>query len=271
VQKIPIRVKKILLPILLLSTTFAHAQTWEEYSNKKLDMYERREVEKRASGEGMTVWQYLKKLSSPEEQNRIAQEKQAEAHSVLGDAATRMQKEKGKLMLLIPEAESASDLIRAMAENTYGFQLTDVQGMFEAKWKKLEEAGKMLREGDNSEQLNALYSDAVKKVNETSELLKQLNASCAPSSTSSSTYQSLRKTDRSQMEQAVWIAGLVGHRYDARDLSDEQLTTLHQQALPILETQAVRRETQSALREAQAARQEAQRARDEVRRATQGW
>ena len=261
-----------LITALHVTTNCVHAQTWEDYSNRKLDMYERREIENKASAEGMSVWQYLKKLNSPEEQNRIAQEKQAEAQSAAQDANARMQNEKGKLMLLIPQAEVASDLVRAMSENPYGYQFSEVQGMFVARWEQLKKAGKMLREGEDSTQLSAQYEIAVKKVNETSELLRQASSSSsAPSAGSESTGRSLRKTQRSQMEQAVWIAGLVGHRYRARDLTDGQLFGLHQKALPILEMQAVRRETQSALREAQAAKQEAAQAKEEARRAAQGW
>jgi hypothetical protein len=50
----------------------------------------------------------------------------------------------------------------------------------------------------------------------------------------------LKKTVRMQMEQAVWIAGLVHHRYDARDLSDSELVELHRKAQPILELQRLR-------------------------------
>lgn len=235
-------------------------------------MHERREIERNASDEGLSVWDYLKRLNSPEEQTRIAQEKQAEAQSAAQDSNTRMQKEKGKLMLLIPQAETASDLVRAMSANPYGLQFSEVQGMFEARWKQLEQAGKMMREGEDSTQLAAQYEDAVKKVNEISSLLGQAsNSNNAPSTNAGAAKQSLRKTQRGQMEQAVWIAGLVHHRYDARDLTDEQLISLHQQALPILEMQAVRRDTESALREARAAKEEAQQAQQEAQRARSGW
>jgi hypothetical protein len=59
----------------------------------------------------------------------------------------------------------------------------------------------------------------------------------------------LRKTERSQMEQAVWGAGLVSHRYDARKLSDEELRELHIKAQPILEVKGLRREL-NAIRDA---------------------
>ncbi len=99
----------------------------------------------------------------------------------------------------------------------------------------------------------------------TPRILEQQSRIAQPSTRGAS----LGKSLRGQMEQAVWLAGLVSHRYDARKLTDEELINLHRQAQPTLELKKAEREAKSARAEADRARQEAANARQEAERAKQ--
>jgi hypothetical protein len=54
----------------------------------------------------------------------------------------------------------------------------------------------------------------------------------------------IRSTERYQMERTVAAAGLVGHPYDAKELTDSELRELHRKARPIVETQRLQSDNQ---------------------------
>jgi hypothetical protein len=233
-----------------------------------------------------------KEFMSRASEQPTATASQSEAQKFLAEATNRMERERGRLSVLIPQAEYASDLVRALADNPYGAFHPEVQGAYKAKVDQLFKLGRVVREGENGTEIAALEEQINKDNNLLAEQIAQAekiaqNSSSgghkfvrgsmgqwvpqAEASVQNSSQRQLRKTERSQMEQAVWIAGLVRHRYDARDLSDEQLISLHQQALPILEIQHTKRAADAAMSEATRARQEAERALQEAQRARSGW
>jgi hypothetical protein len=216
--------------------------------------------------------------------NRVAEQSaanhQIEAQRFLSDAHSRMEREKGRLSILIPQAEYVSDALRVLADHLYGSLSPEVVGAYEAKLDTLNNQGRVVRDGEDRNELAALQANAERRREELVQQIAQAEAvlqggssagTSAGSSYNPAPQRQLRKTERSQMEQAVWNAGLVGHRYDARKLTDEELINLHQRAQPVLELQQTKRAADAARIEAEQARRDAERALQEAQRARQGW
>jgi len=216
--------------------------------------------------------------------DRVAQQSaansQLEAEKFLSDAYSRIEIEKGRLSILIPQAEYCSDALRVLADHIYGSLSPEVVGAYDAKWDTLSSQGRTFRDGEDRNELRILQENAERRRQELIQQIAQAEATLQTASSAGATggssfnptpQRQLRKTERSQMEQAVWLAGLVGHRYDARKLTDEELINLHQRAQPVLELQQTKRAADAARSEAEQARRDAERALQEAQRARQGW
>jgi hypothetical protein len=267
--------------LFLVFAQIVSAQTWEDYANKRLDMYQRMQVERDARRAGMSVWDYLKQLNSGgSSQQSSAASGASEAERFLADAYNRVDREKGRLSILIQQAEYASDVVRLLADHPYGSLSPEAEGAYEAKIDVLMKQGRICRDGESEQEIAALEATVSQKRNELAQQIAQAEATLQTTSSAaasggssfnSAPQRQLRKTERSQMEQAVWNAGLVGHRYDARKLTDEELINLHQRAQPVLELQQTKQAADAARSEAEQARREAERALQEAQRARQGW
>ena len=111
--------------VLSVTAASVHAQTWEEYANRRIDMHERRAIELKASAAGMTVWEYLKaknKRESPESMLRQTELRQMEQ-------SLRSRKQMGELWekqhALIEERHA---LVREKLERVHQRARSDAEG-----------------------------------------------------------------------------------------------------------------------------------------------
>jgi hypothetical protein len=249
--------------------SLAVSQSWEE-EWKEWDMGTRIMFESEARREGIPLKKYMEKLYAERNANLQSQAdlqqdaQQMQARGFLSETYSRMEMEKGRLSILIPQAEYASDVVRLFADHPYGLLSPEVVGAYDAKLSVLVKQGRMVRDGENGNEIEALEKKAEQKRYELSQQIAQAEATLQTASSAGASggssfnpapQRQLRKTERSQMEQTVWVAGLVGHRHDARKLTDEELINLHEQAQPILKLKQASWDAERALEEAQRARQ----------------
>ena len=124
-----------------------------------------------------TAFCWEKEFISRASEQPTATAAQSEAQNFLAEATTRMERESGRLSVLIPQAEYASDLVRALADNPYGALRPEVQGAYEAKADELFKQGRVVREGENGNEVEALEGKMVKDSHQLSQQIAQAEAS----------------------------------------------------------------------------------------------
>ena len=187
-----------------------------------------------------------------------------EAERFLANCDSRVEKESGRLSVLIPQAQHASDVIRALAAHPYGTLDPEVVGAYKAVVDLLVEQDSGVREGEDGQQIVVLEKEVsdrrkelLRQVAEAEAVLQDSSASTVRPERSTDTTSSqgrLRATDRSNMKRGVIWAKLVKNRREADALSDEQLRDLYIQAQPILNSQNALNIANQAARAAEKAR-----------------